>query len=163
MSYRTLLPGHGYSFLYPRHNFEHVPTILEPRRLIVESVRDLQENPLNRETLTLNPYLKRGRWLAIGKDLSKNAERSFYVESMIGVTEIDLSQQEETVPIWIVGNLKFATEAEAEAAATALATIRKTEVAISVIHAQWADRQMVRQVAGQSRKGPRRFAQRKSA
>lgn len=51
-------------------------------------VRDTQEEPLDPETLHSNPMLRRGRWLVTGVDLDKDAERSFYVESMIAVMEI---------------------------------------------------------------------------
>ena len=163
MSHRTLLPGHAYSFLYPRHNYEHIPETLEPRRLLVESVRDLESEPLEKETIALSPYVKRGRWLAKGQDLTKNVERSFYVESMIAVTELDLTLPPETIPIWIVGTLKFATEAEAESAAVMMARLRGREVAISVANALWSDRQMVRQVASRSRKVFQRSARHKSA
>ena len=88
MSHRTLLRGHAYRFLYPRHNFEGVRSGLEERRILVEQVRDTSTDPLDEETLISNPLLKRGRWLVTGIDLDKDEERSFYVESMIAVMEI---------------------------------------------------------------------------
>ena len=33
----------------------------------------------------LNPLLRRGRWLVTGRDLDKDAQRSFYIESMDNV------------------------------------------------------------------------------
>lgn len=56
--------------------------------MLVVEVRDTQTEPLDQETLMMNPMLKRGRWLVTGIDLDKDAERSFYVESMIAVMEI---------------------------------------------------------------------------
>jgi hypothetical protein len=88
VSHRTLLHGRAYRFLYPRHNFEGVRCGLEERRVLVEHVRDTNAEPLDHETLNSNPLLKRGRWLVTGIDLDKDAERSFYVESMIAVIEI---------------------------------------------------------------------------
>lgn len=69
----------------------------------------------------------------------------------------------ETVSVWLVDNLKFMSEAEAEAAATVLADLRNCDVPISVVHASTVDRQMVRQVVARSRKSPRSSAPRKSA
>jgi len=72
----------AYSFLYPRHNFHGVLSQQEPRRVLVTAVRDLKEHPIERETFDTQPLLKRGRILVTGQDLDKQAERSFYVESM---------------------------------------------------------------------------------
>lgn len=75
-------PGRAYSFLYPRHNFHGVLSRLEPRRLLITEIRDLSRDPLDPQTFEIQPLLRRGRWLAIGQDLDRHAERSFYVESM---------------------------------------------------------------------------------
>jgi len=75
-------PGRAYSFLYPRHNFHGVLSRLEPRRLLVTEIRDLSHDPLDPQTFDIQPLLRRGRLLAIGQDLDRQAERSFYVESM---------------------------------------------------------------------------------
>jgi len=88
MSYRTLLLGRAYKFLYPSHNFDGVMSGMEHRRCLVQNVRDTSSNPLDEETVSANPLLKRGRWLVTGIDLDKHEERSFYVESMIAVMEI---------------------------------------------------------------------------
>ena len=144
MSFRTLLPGRAYSFLYPRHNFQHVNSGLEPRRLIVESVRDLERQPIPIQDVNSNPYLRRSRWLVTGRDLDKNAERSFYVGSMAGVVEIDPSAPSDNIPIYIVGRLRFATESEAVAAAGARASINGRPVAVAVTHASLAARKTMR-------------------
>jgi len=83
-----LLPGPGYEFLYPRHNFRFVPQSLERRRIIVSSIRDISANPLAPETYSLNPMLQRGRFLVTGHDLDRGAERSFYLESMTEIRSI---------------------------------------------------------------------------
>lgn len=70
------------SFEYPRHNFLQLPTKNELRRVVVNSIRDTLNEPLEDVTLSLNPLLDRGRWLVTGTDLDKELERSFYVESM---------------------------------------------------------------------------------
>lgn len=80
--------GHDYSFLYPRHNFHGIVSRLEPRRIRVESIRDLDEDPLDPETSTIQPLVRRSRWLVTGLDLDKNAERSFYVDSMKVLCEL---------------------------------------------------------------------------
>lgn len=87
-----LRPGCAYSFNYPRHNFRGILSSLERRRLIVSSVRDTRREPLDEATTELQPSLQRGRWLVTGQDLDKEAERTFYVESMRGLTEMPPSQ-----------------------------------------------------------------------
>jgi hypothetical protein len=88
MSHRTLLPGRSYRFLYPSINFRCLPSKLDERRILVKRIRDLVMEPLDEETLESNPFIKRGRWLVTGIDLEKGAERSFYLESMVAVMEI---------------------------------------------------------------------------
>ena len=157
MSFRTLLPGRAYSFLYPRHNFQHINSGLEPRRLIVESVRDLERRPITAEDINSNPYLRRSRWLVTGRDLDKNAERSFYVGSMAAVVEIDPTHPSDNVPIYIVGRLRFATESEAVAAARSTASIRGRAVAVSITHASLSSRKTLTLVPpgkGRIRKQP---------
>lgn len=80
-----LQPGRAYSFGYPRHNYRQIPTTTEQRRIVVVSVRDTRDDPLDHVTETLNPLLKRSRWLVTGMDLDKDLERSFYVESMSNI------------------------------------------------------------------------------
>ena len=80
--------GHDYSFLYPRHNFHGVVSRLEPRRIRVESIRDLDADPLDPETSAIQPLVRRSRWLVTGLDLDKQAERSFYVDSMKVLCEL---------------------------------------------------------------------------
>ena len=89
MSYRTLLPGRTYRFLYPSINFNClIMSGLDERRVLVERVRDTELELLDDETLESNPFIKRGRWLVTGINLEKGEERSFYVESMVAVVEI---------------------------------------------------------------------------
>ena len=83
-----LRPGCAYSFSYPRHNFHGVLSSLERRRLLVENVRDLKQEPLERQTFDVQPLLRRGRYLVTGQDLDKQQERTFYVESMRAVKPI---------------------------------------------------------------------------
>lgn len=80
--------GCVYLFQYPRHNFHGVMGRLENRQIRVESIRDLTIDPIERITFEFQPLLKRGRTLVTGHDLDKDAERSFYLESMIGVREL---------------------------------------------------------------------------
>lgn len=77
-----LEPGQVYRFLYPRHNFHGVVSDLEPRRVRVVSLRDLHAQPLDPQTTSTQPLLRRGRWLMTGEDLDKGAERTFYVDAM---------------------------------------------------------------------------------
>ena len=73
---------------------------MEERRLLVESVRDTESEPLVDETLNSNPFIKRGRWLVTGIDLDKMEERSFYVESMVAVMEIgDHTERRQSVQL----------------------------------------------------------------
>ena len=81
-----LRPGCAYSFQYPRHNFHGVLSKLETRRVQIESIRDLQAEPLDVVTFNMQPLLHRGRWLVTGHDLDKDGERSFYVQSMRSIT-----------------------------------------------------------------------------
>jgi hypothetical protein len=81
-------PGRAYSFFYPRHNYRQLPTTTELRRIEVVSIRDTRRNPLDPTTHPLNPLLKRGRWLVTGRDLDKDAERSFYAESMTNIRQL---------------------------------------------------------------------------
>ena len=88
MSHRTLLPGRSYRFLYPSINFNCLISGMDERRILVERVRDTENEQLDEETLSSNPFTKRGRWLVTGIDLDKMEERSFYVEAMVAVMEI---------------------------------------------------------------------------
>lgn len=97
MSHRILLPSHAYRFLYPSINFACLPSKLEERRIVVRHVRDTEADPLDGETLDSNPFIKRGRWLVTGLDLDKFEERSFYVESMVAVTEIKNPSSPKTI------------------------------------------------------------------
>jgi len=67
--------------MYPRHNFQGVPTYCERRQVLVVKVRVLRREPLDALTPTINPLLNRGDTLITGTDLDKHEERSFYLES----------------------------------------------------------------------------------
>lgn len=95
MSRKSTLPepGCAYSFTYPRHNFTGVSSTLEPRRMIVQSIRDTAKDRLDPTTEKLQPMLNRGRWLVTGTDLDKGQERSFYFESMRSIERVDPDYQ----------------------------------------------------------------------
>jgi hypothetical protein len=48
----------------------------------------MNDEPLDAETVSLNPSLRRCRWLATGHDLDREVTRSFYVDSMSQVREL---------------------------------------------------------------------------
>lgn len=77
--------GLRYRFRYPRHNYRGVRRDLDARRVLVEEVRRLDQQPLELVTLELDPLLERGRVLVTGIDLDKMARRSFYLESMADI------------------------------------------------------------------------------
>lgn len=117
-----LKPGKSYSFLFPRHNFHGVVSRSERRRVRIESVRDLKEQPIDNITFNIQPLLRRGRYLATGLDLDINEERSFYVKSMRDIVELDPELSErQPVTVWIVGDQPYRTHEQAEAAAQAQA------------------------------------------
>lgn len=77
-----------YEFLYPAANYLQARQRLDRRRLRVESIRDLRQQPLDPQTIELDPMLNRGRTLVTGWDLDKDAERTFYLESMQGLRQL---------------------------------------------------------------------------
>ncbi len=91
MSNRVLLPGRVYRFLYPAINFECLKLFspLVECQFLVARVRHTVVEPLDEETLSLHPYTCRGRFLFTGVDFEKIEERSFYVDSMVAVVEIE--------------------------------------------------------------------------
>ena len=91
MSNRALLPGRVYRFLYSAINFECLKLFspLVERQFLVAQIRDTVLEPLEEETLSLHPYTCRGRFLVTGVDLEKIEERTFYVDSMVAVVEIE--------------------------------------------------------------------------
>ena len=102
-----LRPGCAYSFLYPRHNYAGLPDRSELRRVRVTSIRDTRREPLDSTTVPLNPTLQRGRWLVTGHDLDRDAERSFYVTSMVGARELagdDLEPIQVATTYVVIGN-----------------------------------------------------------
>lgn len=74
--------GKIYRFDYPAHNYKGVRKRLERRRVRVERVRRLDEEPLEPGAVEADPLLNRGTTLVYGIDLDKAAERCFYLESM---------------------------------------------------------------------------------
>jgi hypothetical protein len=74
--------GQAIDFQYPDDNRYNVRTRLEPRRLAIQRIRDLEEQPLEDETLEKNPHLRRCRYLITGHDMIKHEWRSFYLDSM---------------------------------------------------------------------------------
>lgn len=75
-------------FLYPRHNYRGVRSRLEQRRFKVEQIRYTDVEPIESETIELDPLLDRGAVLLTGIDLDKNSERSFYLHSMAQIEVI---------------------------------------------------------------------------
>lgn len=80
--------GESYEFDYPRHNFHGVKSNLERRCIRLTAVRDLMQEPLDPMTGEEQPLLKRGQYLITGHDLNKGAERSFYLDSMANVMQV---------------------------------------------------------------------------
>ena len=104
MKHVLLQPGRAYSFDYPRYNYRQLPAKSETRKVLIKTVRDTTAEPIHDETISLNPWLQRGRWLVTGVDLEKDSERSFYFESMINIkalsnAEISQSEQSEYLVI----------------------------------------------------------------
>lgn len=104
MKNAILQPGRAYSFDYPRYNYRQLPVKSEPRKVLIQSVRDTLADPLHDQTLSLNPLLLRGRWLITGVDLERDSERSFYFESMINIkplpnAEADPSTRSEYIVV----------------------------------------------------------------
>lgn len=82
--------GQVIEYDYPRHNFEGVPgRRMERRAIRVDSIRDLELQPLADETMAQNPLQRRSQYLVTGYDLRKHAERSFYVGSMENLSIVD--------------------------------------------------------------------------
>lgn len=86
--------GCAYSFRYPRYNYRGLPARTEIRHVVVEVLRDTQQDPLETRTLTENPSLRRGRWLVTGHDLDRDSQRSFYVDSMAEITLLSDDERE---------------------------------------------------------------------
>jgi hypothetical protein len=132
----VLRPGSAYSFLYPRYNYDGLPDRTERRRIVVESVRDTRSEPLDATTTSLNPSLRRGRWLVTGRDLDRDATRSFYAESMSQVQDLTDDEREplrdaEYVVLNPAGRAAFQTSRLGEAIAYLLG--RRTGVLCKVL------------------------------
>lgn len=76
---------------YPAANYVGVRLRYEPRRVLVQAVRRLNERPLERSTLKLDPFLRRFGVLVTGFDLDKRQERTFYLGAFRNwrVTKLD--------------------------------------------------------------------------
>jgi hypothetical protein len=123
-----------YSFKFPRHNFHGVPSKMETRQFRCDSIRDLVQQPIERLTNEIQPLLRRGRFLVTGLDLDKQEERSFYVESMRDVVEIEPPPNDRTaLTIYVVQRQICTTEESAFEAALAGASLTKESVPIEVI------------------------------
>ncbi len=77
------------TFDYPAANYQGVRPRWERRRLLVERVRSLDAEPLSPVTQAIDPHLKRGKTLVVGRDLDKAEKRSFYLESMRDIEVVD--------------------------------------------------------------------------
>lgn len=89
MDLNDLTPGTCVEFLYPRHNFRAVKSRLELRRIKVDRIRNLRDEPLDPWTRENQPLLRRGRHLVLSLDLDKQLSRAFYWERMRRVRVID--------------------------------------------------------------------------
>jgi len=78
--------GNRYEFDYPRHNFFGIRSKLVRRRIQVTAVRDMRIQPIDVETVRLQPLLLRGNILVTGVDLATGEERSFYLSSMTSLS-----------------------------------------------------------------------------
>lgn len=86
--------GDVLEFDYPAANCSGVRLRWERRRVRVERVRDLEDEPLASETCHRDQATRRSRWLLTGFDFEKQARRSFYAESMIDVRRIEKAAPE---------------------------------------------------------------------
>lgn len=77
--------GQVYEFNYPLENRDTFQLRYQRRRFKVFRIRDLQDEPLLKATLSNNPSLRRARYLLCGMDLDLVEFRQFYVDSMAGV------------------------------------------------------------------------------
>jgi hypothetical protein len=104
----ALVPGHAYSFEYPRYNYPHLPDKRQVRRVAVSSIRDLRQVPLDPLTAKRNPSLKRGRFLITGEDLDLGQERSFYIERMTELNEL-APEEERDYAVVVRGLVRYKT------------------------------------------------------
>ena len=82
-------------FLYPRHPFFGVMSVLEPHLLRVDSIRDLHAEPISKIEVEIQPTLLRGRWLVQGIETHTRAPAEFYTDYMRGIHEIPAELAEE--------------------------------------------------------------------
>lgn len=88
MTERAFAKGSIIRFDYPAANYKGARRRLERRCLQVDHVRPLRQEPLAAITIELDPNLDRGEVLVTGKDLEKDAERSFYQDRMENVETV---------------------------------------------------------------------------
>ncbi|MDX1964136.1 MAG: hypothetical protein SFX18_13365 [Pirellulales bacterium] len=77
--------GSVLNFSYPAVNRMGKLTRLASRRVVIRSIRDLDDRPLDPRTVRLRPDLRRGRLLIQAVDLERQEWRQFYFDSMRSV------------------------------------------------------------------------------
>lgn len=77
--------GEVIEFLYPKKNHFGTRAVLRKRRVKVEAVRDLTEEPLELADIVRRPLVRRGMVLVTGIDQEKKERRSFYLDWSRGV------------------------------------------------------------------------------
>lgn len=78
-------PGMELEFWYPARNLIGVPVENVRRRVLVESVRRLDCEPLDASEFLQRPFLRRGRVLVSGIDLDLQVSRRFYLDACRGM------------------------------------------------------------------------------
>lgn len=76
--------------LYPHANYRGIRQRLERRRLFVEGVREIEQEPLDPLTVKLDPLLDRSGVLVSGQDLDRGEPRSFYLGAMKDMQVLDV-------------------------------------------------------------------------
>lgn len=76
-------------FSYPICNQVGVWTRFHRRSFVVESIRDLEAEPLTLAEINRRPSLRRSRFLLIGQDVELHEPRKFYVGSIRRIRKLD--------------------------------------------------------------------------
>jgi len=74
----SLVPGKCYSLLYPEHPYYGIPSRLRAWFVSVDSVIDLQENPIPQAEFDRNPLLLRSTQLVNCRDITTGATVEFH-------------------------------------------------------------------------------------
>jgi hypothetical protein len=83
MDARTVFhSGQIWEALYPAANYDGIPKRYERRVFRIDRVRNLEREPLDQETLQLNPRLERRGPLLYCLDLERRGERCFYAGAL---------------------------------------------------------------------------------